>query len=126
MPVFNDVLARLPDPQREQIIAEFSSWQTVCPAQVRENIERECALSLTAFTDLLTDFAASIVAGATGVEAWGRVCRGHKLRGEEIKGPRRPRRAARVMTMETYVGLMVKATGLTRDAAIDLLEAFNE
>lgn len=126
VPVFDDVLARLPAPQRQQIGAEFSTWLTASPAQVRDNIEHECALSLTAFSDLLTDFAASIVAGATGVAAWDRVCRGHKLRGEEIKGPRRPLRAARVMTMETYVNLLVRATGLTRDAAIDLLEASNE
>jgi hypothetical protein len=126
VPAFDDVLARLPAPQREQIIAEFSAWQTIGSAQVRENIMRECALSLTAFTELLTAFAASIAAGATGVEAWGKACRGHKLRGEEIKGPRRPRRAARVMTLETYVGLLVRSTGLTRDAALDLLEASNE
>lgn len=90
---------------------------------MKANIASECALSLTEFAALLAEFGAAISAGKTGVDAWDAVCRNYKLRGAEIEGSLRPLRAARVMTVETYVTLLVRTTGLPRDAAIDLLEA---
>lgn len=123
MPVFDDAMAGLPATARGCIHAEFAGWRSVDPAQVKANIASECALSLPAFAALLAEFGAAISEGKTGVDAWDVVCRNYKLRGAEIDGSVRPLRAARVMTVETYVTLLVRTTGLPRDAAIDLLEA---